>query len=100
LNSCDAVEAGINFFDIADVYSAGVSEQVAGRVLAQVFTSRDEYVLAIKVTTWPSDEEIKRLESRTGRIRSSDTSRVADHRPGSSRSISLVPLWKGRSRDQ
>ena len=44
-----AAEAGINFFDTADVYSAGVSEQVTGRLLGQVFGSRDEYVLATKV---------------------------------------------------
>ncbi len=44
-----AVEAGINFFDTADMYSIGVSEEVTGNYLREFFTSRDEYVLATKV---------------------------------------------------
>jgi aryl-alcohol dehydrogenase-like predicted oxidoreductase len=44
-----AADAGINFFDTADVYSTGVSEEVTGRLLARVFPSRDDYVLATKV---------------------------------------------------
>jgi 1-deoxyxylulose-5-phosphate synthase len=44
-----AAEAGINFFDTADVYSAGVSEEVTGRLLARVFGNRDDFVLATKV---------------------------------------------------
>ncbi|MDQ6641284.1 MAG: aldo/keto reductase [Actinomycetota bacterium] len=43
-----AVEAGINFFDTANVYSAGSSEEITGRALAD-FTRRDEIVLATKV---------------------------------------------------
>lgn len=44
-----AVEKGVNFFDTADMYSLGVSEEVTGRYLREFFTSRDEYVLATKV---------------------------------------------------
>jgi aryl-alcohol dehydrogenase-like predicted oxidoreductase len=44
-----AADAGINFFDTADVYSAGVSEQVTGRLLRDVFPNREDYVLATKV---------------------------------------------------
>jgi len=44
-----AVELGINFFDTADVYSGGVSEQVTGRALKELFGSRDEFVVATKV---------------------------------------------------
>ncbi len=44
-----AAEAGINFFDTADVYSAGASEQITGRLLARVFARREDYVLATKV---------------------------------------------------
>lgn len=44
-----AAEAGINFYDTADMYSHGVSEQVTGRALKRYFTSRDEYVVATKV---------------------------------------------------
>lgn len=43
-----ALEMGINFFDTADVYSAGASEEVVGRALRD-FASRDEVVLATKV---------------------------------------------------
>jgi aryl-alcohol dehydrogenase-like predicted oxidoreductase len=43
-----AVEAGITFFDTANVYSGGTSEEIVGRALAD-FTRRDEIVLATKV---------------------------------------------------
>ena len=43
-----ALEAGINFFDTANVYSAGSSEEIVGRALAD-FGRRDEVVLATKV---------------------------------------------------
>ena len=43
-----AVEAGINFFDTADMYSLGASEQVTGRLLRE-FGKRDELVIATKV---------------------------------------------------
>ncbi len=43
-----AVEAGINFFDTANVYSAGSSEEILGRGLAD-FGRRDELVVATKV---------------------------------------------------
>jgi 1-deoxyxylulose-5-phosphate synthase len=43
-----ALEAGINFFDTADMYSRGVSEEVTGRLLKE-FTRRDEVVIATKV---------------------------------------------------
>jgi aryl-alcohol dehydrogenase-like predicted oxidoreductase len=44
-----AADAGINFFDTANVYSAGASEVVTGRLLRSVFPNRDDYVLATKV---------------------------------------------------
>ena len=43
-----AVEAGINFFDTADMYSLGVSEDVTGAMLRE-FAVRDEVVIATKV---------------------------------------------------
>ena len=43
-----ALEAGINFFDTANMYSDGASEEVVGRALHD-FASRDEVVLATKV---------------------------------------------------
>jgi aryl-alcohol dehydrogenase-like predicted oxidoreductase len=43
-----ALEAGINFFDTANVYSTGVSEEITGRALKD-FARREEIVLATKV---------------------------------------------------
>jgi 1-deoxyxylulose-5-phosphate synthase len=43
-----ALELGINFFDTANVYSDGTSEEIVGRALKD-FTNRDEIVLATKV---------------------------------------------------
>ena len=43
-----AVEAGINFFDTANVYSDGTSEEIVGRALKEL-TRRDEVVIATKV---------------------------------------------------
>jgi aryl-alcohol dehydrogenase-like predicted oxidoreductase len=44
-----AVEAGITFFDTADVYNGGESEVVTGHLLPKLFGLREEYVLATKV---------------------------------------------------
>ncbi|MGN7763914.1 aldo/keto reductase [Paenibacillus sp. 22594] len=43
-----ALDLGINFFDTANVYSDGTSEEIVGRALKD-FTARDEIVLATKV---------------------------------------------------
>jgi aryl-alcohol dehydrogenase-like predicted oxidoreductase len=72
-----AWDAGINFFDTANVYSAGTSEEIVGRLLKE-FGPRDQYVLATKVhgvmregpngrgqsrkaIMWQIDESLKRL---------------------------------------
>jgi 1-deoxyxylulose-5-phosphate synthase len=44
-----AVDAGVMFFDTADMYSDGVSEEITGRLLGKLFAHRDDYVLATKV---------------------------------------------------
>jgi aryl-alcohol dehydrogenase-like predicted oxidoreductase len=44
-----AVEAGVTFFDTADMYSDGLTEEITGRLLAKLFQRRDDYVLATKV---------------------------------------------------
>lgn len=44
-----AVDAGINFVDTADIYAAGVSEQMTGRALKNLKLPRDRIVLATKV---------------------------------------------------
>jgi 1-deoxyxylulose-5-phosphate synthase len=43
-----AIEAGINFFDTANVYSDGTSEEIVGKLLKE-FAKRNEIVLATKV---------------------------------------------------
>lgn len=43
-----ALEMGINFFDTANMYSQGVSEEIVGRALKD-FASRDDVVIATKV---------------------------------------------------
>src|SRR3989338_1189914 len=46
-----AIDAGINFFDTADQYSLGVSEEITGRALRDM-ANLDEIVVATKVF-WP-----------------------------------------------
>lgn len=43
-----AIAHGINFFDTADIYSNGVSEEILGRAIRD-FASRDDVVIATKV---------------------------------------------------
>src|ERR1700709_1265941 len=43
-----ALDAGVNFFDTANVYSDGTSEEITGRALVDM-ANRDEIVLATKV---------------------------------------------------
>jgi len=54
-----AVEAGVTFFDTADVYSNGTGEIVTGRLLSKLFAHREDYVLATKVclTTGPGPND-------------------------------------------
>ena len=44
----EALERGINFFDTADVYSQGASEEILGRALKD-YAKREEVVIATKV---------------------------------------------------
>jgi aryl-alcohol dehydrogenase-like predicted oxidoreductase len=44
-----AIDGGVTFFDTADTYSDGVTEQITGRLLARLFDRREDYVLATKV---------------------------------------------------
>ncbi len=52
-----ALELGINFFDTADMYSLGVSEEIVGRALKD-FAKRDEIVIATKVFNRMSDNPL------------------------------------------
>ena len=44
-----ATDGGITFFDTADTYSGGVTEQITGSLLGRLFDRREDYVLATKV---------------------------------------------------
>src|SRR5277367_2184749 len=59
-----AIEAGINFFDTADVYSLGVSEEILGRALKEVGPSRDKLVIATKLFNAMGDDPNQRGLSR------------------------------------
>jgi aryl-alcohol dehydrogenase (NADP+) len=59
-----ALEAGINFFDTADVYSLGASEEILGRALKDFGPSRDRLVIATKVFNPMGDDPNQRGLSR------------------------------------
>jgi aryl-alcohol dehydrogenase-like predicted oxidoreductase len=59
-----ALEAGINFFDTADIYSLGVSEEVLGNALEAFRVKRESVVIATKVCSPISDEVNDRGLSR------------------------------------
>ena len=58
-----AIESGINFFDTADMYSDGLSEEIVGRALVE-FTNRDQVVIASKAyfptSSGPNDRGLSR----------------------------------------
>ena len=58
-----ALELGINFFDTADMYSVGVSEEIVGRALKD-FASRDRVIIATKVFNAMGDDPNQKGLSR------------------------------------
>lgn len=68
-----AVECGINFFDTADMYSLGVSEEIVGRALKE-FTRRDETVIATKVFNPMTEHPLSRGLSRKHILQAIDDS--------------------------
>jgi aryl-alcohol dehydrogenase (NADP+) len=59
-----ALEAGINFFDTADMYSLGASEEVLGRALKDFGPARDQCVIATKLYYPMGDDPNQRGLSR------------------------------------
>lgn len=55
-----AIELGINFFDTADMYSLGVSEEILGRAVKDFATSRERVVIATKVFNPMGDDPNQR----------------------------------------
>ncbi|HUO88269.1 MAG TPA: aldo/keto reductase [Rhizomicrobium sp.] len=68
-----ALESGINFFDTADVYSVGRSEEIVGKALKD-FAQRDKVVIATKVCGVMSDDVNDRGLSRKHIMASIDNS--------------------------
>ncbi len=68
-----AIELGLTFFDTADMYSLGASEEVLGRALRD-FAQRDEVVIATKVYQPMSDSPNDRGLSRKHILKSIDRS--------------------------
>lgn len=66
-----ALDAGINFVDTADIYSAGVSEQILGKALAG---RRDDVVLATKFHAPMGDDPNRRGNSRRWIVRAVEDS--------------------------
>jgi aryl-alcohol dehydrogenase (NADP+) len=59
-----ALELGVNFFDTADMYSIGVSEEIVGRALKEFGPPRDRLVIATKVFHAMGDDPNQRGLSR------------------------------------
>jgi 1-deoxyxylulose-5-phosphate synthase len=68
-----AIELGINFFDTADMYSVGVSEEILGRIIRET-GKRDSWVIATKVFFPMSDDPNDRGLSRKHILSSIDSS--------------------------
>jgi 1-deoxyxylulose-5-phosphate synthase len=68
-----ALEHGVNFFDTADMYSVGVSEEILGRAIRD-FAKRDEIVIATKVFQAMGDGPNQRGLSRKHIFESIDNS--------------------------
>jgi aryl-alcohol dehydrogenase-like predicted oxidoreductase len=69
-----ALELDINFFDTADMYSLGASEQILGRALKQFGPARDKLVIATKVYQAMSNDPNDRGLSRKHIMHSIDDS--------------------------
>ena len=66
-----ALELGINFFDTADMYSLGVSEEILGRALRDFGPTRDKVVIGTKVfNPWETIPTIAACRASTSCTRS------------------------------
>jgi 1-deoxyxylulose-5-phosphate synthase len=69
-----ALELGINFFDTADMYSLGVSEEILGRALKDFAPSRERVVIGTKLFNPMGDDPNQRGLSRKHIMHSIDDS--------------------------
>ncbi|MBW2962335.1 aldo/keto reductase [Mesonia aestuariivivens] len=59
-----AIDAGVNFIDTANVYSEGISEEMTGKAIKHLGISRDELILATKVRGTMGDKPNQKGLSR------------------------------------
>ena len=59
------LQNGINYFDTAEIYTAGKDEEDLGKVLAEIKEPRENYVISTKVWTAPNPD----INSKTGTSR-------------------------------
>jgi aryl-alcohol dehydrogenase-like predicted oxidoreductase len=90
-----SLAAGIGFFDTAEVYGAGESERILGRLLQQDPPRRDELVIATKF--WPAPWKLgvgaalrQSLEASLGRLQLPSVDLYQIHGPISLRSASAI----------
>lgn len=88
-----ALEAGINFFDTANIYSGGSSEEITGKALREM-ARRDEIVVATKTFfPWRNSPNICRTPL-TGSFPRFRIRRLPSRRLQRSRTINTLP-WPG-----
>ena len=96
-----AVELGINFFDTANAYSDGTSEEIVGRALRD-FARRDEVVIATKVfhamRTDPNGKGLSRKAIMTRDRRQPEAARHGLRRPLPDPSLGLRDADRGDAR--
>jgi aryl-alcohol dehydrogenase-like predicted oxidoreductase len=83
-----ALEAGINFFDTADVYSYGESEMVLGQALKDCSIARDKAIIATKVPSAMSEA----ATAGTGDVNNVGLSRQHIKWNQGSASFSVIPV--------
>ena len=85
-----ALEAGINFFDTANIYSGGTSEEITGKLLREM-ARRDEIVVATKAFgVWRNAPQLRRSVAQGADDR--DRRQPDPARHGSCRPVPDPPL--------
>jgi aryl-alcohol dehydrogenase-like predicted oxidoreductase len=86
-----AYDAGINFFDTAEVYGGGHSEEIVGQALGDV---RDKVLIATKLGAWSMAKEkvAPALEASLKRLKTDHVDLYQIHWPSGSWGSDVVPL--------
>jgi myo-inositol catabolism protein IolS len=86
-----AYDAGVNFFDTAEVYGGGHSEEIVGEALGDV---RDKVLIATKLGAWSmaKDKVAPALEASLKRLKTDHVDLYQIHWPSGSWGSDVVPL--------